>query len=150
MDLHVQESVEVGRPVDEVFAYVADPENSKEWSATIMDIRQDSPGPLQGVGDRFDVSQKFLGRTMQVPQEVVAFEPGRSYTLRTTDGPIQMTTSWACDPSTEGSRVTATFDGNAGTFFSLVGPILERAVRRQVRSDLETMRDLLESRGSAG
>lgn len=59
-----------------------------------------------------------------------------------------MTASWACEPSTAGTRVTATFDGNAGTFFSLVGPILERAVRRQVRSDLETVKDLLESRGS--
>lgn len=150
MNLHVQETVDVGRPVAEVFAYIADPENSKEWSATIMGIRQGSPGPLQGVGDRFDVSQKFLGRIMHAPQEVVAFEPGRSYTLRTTDGPIQMTTSWVCEPSTEGSRVTATFDGDAGAFFSLVGPILERAVRRQVRSDLETLKDLLESSGSAG
>ena len=148
MDLYVQESVEVGRPVDAVFAYVADPENSKEWSATIVDIRQDTPGPIHGVGDQFGVTQKFLGRRMQVPQEVVAFEPGRSYTLRTSEGPVEMTASWVCEPLTEGTRVTATFDGNAGTFFSLVGPILERAVRRQVRSDLETLKDLLESRGS--
>ena len=150
MDLHVQESVEVGRPVDEVFAYLSDPENTKEWSATVMDVRQDTPGPLEGVGDRFVLSQKFLGRSIQAPQEVVAFEPGRSYTLRTIEGPIQMTASWACEPSAGGTSVTATFDGNAGTFFTLVGPILERAVRRQLRSDLETLKDLLESKGSAG
>jgi hypothetical protein len=43
--------------------------------------------------------------------------------------------------------MTQVVEGELGGFFSLAGPLLERAGRRQFRVDLETLKDLLEAQG---
>jgi hypothetical protein len=47
----------------------------------------------------------------------------------------------------EGTRFTPRIEAEPGGFFELVGPVLERAIRRQMRTNLETLKDLLEARG---
>jgi hypothetical protein len=49
--------------------------------------------------------------------------------------------------SSEGTRFTPSIEAEAGGFFGLVGPVLERAIRRQMRTNLVTLKDLLEARG---
>ena len=34
-----------------------------------------------------------------------------------------------------------------GRFFKIAGPLLEKAAKRQVRKDLQTLKDMLEARG---
>jgi hypothetical protein len=46
-----------------------------------------------------------------------------------------------------GTRYTQVAEGEPGGFFALVGPLLERVGRRQLRTDLENLKDLLEARG---
>jgi hypothetical protein len=38
-------------------------------------------------------------------------------------------------------------EGEPGGFFGLVGPVLQRALRRQMRTYLEDLKDMLETRG---
>ncbi len=45
-DMRVEESVEINRPVEEVYEYVANPENLPEWSGMAIETRKDTPGPL--------------------------------------------------------------------------------------------------------
>jgi hypothetical protein len=42
---------------------------------------------------------------------------------------------------------TPCIEAEPGGFFGLVGPVLERIIRRQMRANLETLKDLLEARG---
>ena len=49
--------------------------------------------------------------------------------------------------SSEGTRFTPRIEAEPGGFFGLVGPVLERVIRRQMRANLETLKDLLEARG---
>jgi hypothetical protein len=51
--------------------------------------------------------------------------------------------------SSDGTRFTARIEAEPGGFFGLVGVVvLERAIRRQMSTNLETLKDLLEARGS--
>jgi hypothetical protein len=43
--------------------------------------------------------------------------------------------------------LTQVAEGEPGGFFGLVGPVLEMAGRRQFRTDLENLKDLLEAQG---
>jgi hypothetical protein len=43
--------------------------------------------------------------------------------------------------------LTQVTEGEPGGFFRLVGPVLEMAGRRQFRTDLENLKDLLEAQG---
>ncbi len=137
--IKVEETVEIGRPVDEVFPYVADPKNLATWAGVVVEVRTDG-------GDRFTLVQQFLGRRFETPCEVITSEPNRRYSYRSTGGPIPLTFTYTCESSGAGTRFTHTGEGEPGTFFSVVGPLFERAARRQVRHDVETLKDVLESK----
>ncbi len=137
--IKLEETIEIGRPVEEVFAYVADPENLATWSGVVLEVRKDA-------GDRFTLVQKFLGRRFESPCEVIASEPNRRYAFRSTGGPIPLTFTWTCEPSGAGTRLSEIGEGDPGTFFRLVGPLFEKAAKRQLRHDLDTLKDLLESK----
>ncbi len=83
-----EESVEINRPSEEVFSYVANPENLPEWSNLVLEVRKDKEGQLQE-GDRFSVVAKFLGRRFETPFEVSAHEPPRHHSDRSTGGPFE-------------------------------------------------------------
>ncbi len=46
-----------------------------------------------------------------------------------------------------GTRLTRAVEGEPGGFFKLADPLIERALKRQVKADLETLKDLLEAQG---
>ena len=83
--MRVEESIEIYRSVEEVFAYVANPENLPERSGLAIEVK-DAPGPLRE-GDTFTVVAKFLGRRFETPYERTSYEPNRRYTDRATGGP---------------------------------------------------------------
>ncbi len=50
--------------------------------------------------------------------------------------------------SSEATRFTPRIEAEPGAFFfGLVGQVLERAIRRQMRTNLVTLKDLLETLG---
>jgi hypothetical protein len=77
-----------------------------------------------------------------------AREPNLRHSHRSTGGPLEQEyTSTFEETAGGGTRVTQVVEGEPGGFFRLAGPLLERAVRRQFRADLGTLKDLLEARG---
>ena len=76
--MRVEESVEINRPPQEVFDYVANPNNLPEWSSLAIEVK-DAPDPLRE-GDTFTTVGKFLGRRFETPYERTAIEHNRRYT----------------------------------------------------------------------
>ena len=142
--MRVEESVVIGRPLEEVFAYVADPENLPEWASTVLEIRKHGSGPLQE-GQTFASVGKFLGRRLEMVFQVIAHEPPWLHSHRSVDGPIPNEWTLTFEEEQGGTRYTEVVEGEPGRFFKLVGPLLEAAGRRQLRSDLGTLKDLLEA-----
>ena len=70
-------SITVERPVEEVFAYVVAIENLSEWTPVILDS-----WPLEGnppeVGSTYIVKAELMGKTMEIPSEVIGYEPNRT------------------------------------------------------------------------
>ena len=141
--VRVEESIEINRPVEEVFAYSTDVENLPEWAGPVAEARKEGPGPLS-VGDQFTLVQKFLGRRFESPCEVIALEPNRRFEYRSWGGPVPFT--YTCMPSGAATRFTMIAEGEPGSFFKLVGPLFEKADKRQVKNDLETLKDIAESK----
>lgn len=145
-DMRVEESVEINRPLEEVFSYVANPENLPEWSGIVLDVRKEE-GPLRE-GARFTTVAKFLGRRFETPFEVVSYDPPRRSSHKSMGGPMpQEWTRTFEETASGGTRLRQIVEGEPGGFFRLAGPLLERAGRRQFRTDLENLKDLLEAQG---
>ena len=146
--MHVEESVEINRPPEEVFAYVANRENLPEWSAPIQEVRKETQGLLMEEGARFTTVAKFLGRRFETPFEVIVHDPPQRHTDRSTGGPFPQEFTHIFEEVEGGrTRLTEVTDAEPGGFFRLAGPLLEIAGRRQFRADLETLKDLLEAQG---
>ncbi len=144
--MRVEESIEIDRPVVEVYAYVTDPENLPEWSSLAIEVK-DTPEAL-GEGDRFTTVGKILGRRFETPFVRIGIEPNRRYTDRAAGGPVpDQAWTYTFEEEPAGTRLTRTVEGEPGGFFKLADPLIERALKRQVRADLETLKDLLEARG---
>jgi len=145
--MRVEESIEIGRPRKEVFDYVSEPDNFPEWTGTAIEVRKGAPGPLRE-GDTFTAVIKFLGRRFETPYERTSHDPDRLFKDRAAGGPIpdQDWTYTLEEVSGDTTRLTRAVEGEPGGFFKFADPLIERALKRQVRSDLETLKDLLEAR----
>lgn len=145
--MRVEESIEIGRPLKEVFGYVSEPDNLPEWTGIAIEVRKDAPGPVRE-GGTFTVAVKFLGRRFETPYERTTYEPDRLFKERAAGGPIpdqEWTYTFEEVPG-GATRLTRAAVGEPGGFFKLADPLIERALKRQVRVDLETIKDLLEAR----
>ncbi len=141
----VSESVVIERPREEVFAYLTDLQNFPEWGEVIRELRKETEGPPR-VGERYTVDIAFLGRRWEQAFEVTAYEPPQRYADRNTGGPFHDEHTYTFDEVAGRTRLTVTMDMQPGGFFRITGPLLEKAVRRQVGKELGTLKDILEAR----
>ena len=145
--MRVEESVQINRPVEEVFSYVSTVESQPEWSTSVIEVRKDTPGPPKE-GDTFTSVSKFLGRRFETPYRITSIEPNRQFSYHATGGPLpDQRWTFACEEVSGGTRYTQVVEGEPGGFFRLADPLLERALKRQFRADLETLKDMLEAQG---
>lgn len=99
------DSVTIGRPVEEVFAYVTDTSNDPAWHTDILEARKLSDGPI-GTGTKWHIRFKpFLG-TSEGDQEVVAFEPNRTEVMRGVAGPMNVMLTYLFEPADRATRFT--------------------------------------------
>jgi uncharacterized membrane protein len=74
--IHVEDEVEIRRPPSEVFAFVGNHENLPIWTEGVKRATRTTEPPV-GVGTRYVVVGRILGRRVESTYEVTAYEPGR-------------------------------------------------------------------------
>ena len=142
--MRVEESVEIDRPVEEVFTYVSDVANYPQWMAHVLEVRKQCPGrPEQGAG--FVVAIKSVGRRFETPYERTSYEAGRRYTDRAVGGPIP-DQRWhsAFEEVPAGTRFTRAVDVESRGVLRLLEPLQKRAAGRQLKKDLQTLKEIVE------
>lgn len=146
---HGEASIRIARPPDDVFAFVGDAANNPMWRKNVVRTEWLDDGPMR-IGRRGRQSARLLGREWTVEAEVVAWDPPRLVAWRTVQGPVSVRSWVRVEMDGTGSLVSGGADGG---FTGPVGRILTRlAVPRMIRqadADLQTLRGLLESRGSS-
>jgi uncharacterized membrane protein len=144
MGIDVETEVTIERPRGEVAAYAADPDNATEWYANIESVEWTTPKSL-AVGSRMEFVARFLGRTISYVYEIKENVDGERFVMATTDGPMQMETtySWSDAPS-GGTLMRLRNRGEPSGFSALLAPIMGGAVRRANRKDLTRLKQALE------
>ncbi len=144
--MRVEESIVINRPLEEVFNYVSEVGNYPEWMAHALEVRKDTAGPPQQ-SDRFTVAIKSVGRRFETPYERTSFEATRRYTDRAVGGPVP-NQRWDCtfQEVLGGTRLTRAVEAELGGLLKLLEPLQKRSTERQLRKDLQTLKDVLEAR----
>jgi uncharacterized membrane protein len=140
----VTTEIDIGRPVDEVAAYAADPDNAPEWYVNIESVEWKSPPPAQ-VGSTVAFVARFMGRRLAYTYELVVLEPSQRLVMRTAEGPFPMETTYTWAPTpTGGTHMRLRNRGEPAGFSRLAAPFIARAMRRANRKDLGQLKALLE------
>lgn len=143
--IEVTAGVDIDRPADEVFTFLADFENNPIWQRGMRSARFTSEPPLR-VGSTYDQQATFLGKQVVSSFEVVDLEPGRSVTITSTAGTFPITVTRSVEGiGSDRTRVSALVRGDVSGVFRLAAPLLHRIVQHSVRGDYARLKRVLEA-----
>ncbi len=146
--IRVEKSVFIGRPVEEVFAFVADQTNAPRWQAGVIQVRRTTAGEL-GIGTRHTFVRKFVGRRLEASNEYVTYEPSRMIAFKSISGPMDFTAGYRTTAMEGGTRLSTWIEMQPKGFSSLAEPLIAASLRREIQANLGVLKKLLEQREHA-
>jgi uncharacterized protein YndB with AHSA1/START domain len=141
---HAQRSVTIARPIEAVFAYLADGEKCPEWRSGVLDIKRVSGDG--GVGTRYAQGVKGpMGRRITADYEITAYDPNRAIEFQTTAGPARPHGRYELAVENEGTNLTFSLDAELGGIRKLLmGSAVQRTMELEVQA-LDRLKAVLEA-----
>jgi carbon monoxide dehydrogenase subunit G len=142
----IEDSIEINRRPEEVFAYVTDPSRIGEWQESVVTSRMEGTGP-PSVGTRASVTRRIgpIQRTMT--SELAQLDPPRGWSVRGIDGPVRGNVKGTVEPLEEGARSRVTIELELigyGIGKLLVPLIASPQAQREMPTNLRNLKERLE------
>jgi len=137
-------SIHIDRSPEQVWAYIADIDNLTVWNGAVVSAEAD--GPMQ-VGTRVRGQVKFLGKRMDYVNEIAEFDEGKRNIYRSVEAPFSWRGGTELEPEGDGTKVTSFIETeDTGGFFGKIGDAMAtKMYGRQMRQDLENLKEILET-----
>jgi len=139
----IEESVEIRRPADEVFAYTTDAKNWPKWQSTIPEAEQTSPGPV-GVDTTFKGTIRMMGLSMKWTARATEFEANRRFGKTIACGSITNEQQNTYESKDGGTRFTIAYDMKVAGLMKLFSPMIASAMRGGLKKALDNLKNLLQ------
>jgi carbon monoxide dehydrogenase subunit G len=137
-------SIDIARPVHEVWEYLTEPEHVPEWQSSAVSSHQISDGPM-GVGTLLEDERRFLGRRARSQVEVSEYEPEQLFTLHGLSGPVRFTVRHRLEEDDGGTRLHVEAEADPGGIGRFVRPMIERAAEHELKGDFARLKTRLEA-----
>jgi uncharacterized membrane protein len=136
-------SVTIGKPVEEVFAFVADGEKCPQWRPGVLDIKRVSG---DGVGTRYAQGVKGpMNRRIAADYEITVFEPNRRLEFQTVTGPARPHGRYDFERVEGGTRIAFALDAELTGFRKLLmGGMVQKTMDSEVHT-LDNLKRVLET-----
>ena len=125
--IRLQETIEVPRPIDEVFAYASNFGNTAQWDPGVVDSRKISRGPV-GVGTAFELQVRFGPRSIPMMYVVREYDPPKRVLLEGKGDSVHALDDIGFAATPRGTRISYTADISLLGAFSIVEPFLKGAL----------------------
>ena len=135
-------TVRLNRPVEHVFAFVADSKQLPMWQSNLIKSEVLTEGPLR-VGSRFQEVRLVRQKETEIQGEMTAFEPNRRFTTKTLSKP-EVTVSYSFEPENGGTRLRYEFGMVTRGLMRLLQPMILGSIKKDTASDFEKLKQLLE------
>jgi uncharacterized protein YndB with AHSA1/START domain len=133
-------SIIISRPVADVFSFLANTENDKQWRAGVIEITKTRG---QGVGTTYrQIVRGPGGRRIDADIEITEVVPDQRIAFKTTKGPVRPTGSYDLRASDGGTEVTFRLAANLGGLKKLMAPMVARTMKSEVSQLAELKRTL--------
>src|SRR4030095_13151057 len=134
----------IDRPVKDVFAFVANPNNMSKWNSAVVDLQQVTPGDV-GVGTKFKSVGELMGRRVEGEMQVTAYEPDSRCSYQVNAGPMQVNLTLAFKPVGTGTKASLNAQGNPAGFFKLEENVKARRGKFMMKENLARLKSQLET-----
>jgi len=135
-------TVTIRRPVEEVFAFVADGEKGAQWRPGVLDIKRISG---DGVGTRYAQGVKGpMNRRIAADYEITVLEPNRRLDFQTITGPARPHGRYDFVAVAGGMQLTFALDAQLrGMWKFILGGAVQSTMDTEVKN-LDNLKRILE------
>lgn len=147
--IKVRHEITIQEPIDEVFEFIANPENNPKWDSDYLMATIPSQEPI-GVGTIGKSVGLFLGRTYESTIEFAEFSPPHNVAHQITFGPMRMETRNGFKAVGEGTQIVHDRRIRLGGLKRLMEPFIGKRIRNKVIADLEQLQLYFRLKASAG
>jgi carbon monoxide dehydrogenase subunit G len=134
----------INRPLQEVFDFMIDPANAVQWISGAESAKWASAGPV-GVGSVIHQVGRFLGREVVSDAEITRFNPPNVWGQKFSSGPLKFENTNKYESKDGGTLLIQSFQGEMGGFFKLAEGLAIKQMQKQVESDGQRLKKLLEA-----
>jgi carbon monoxide dehydrogenase subunit G len=144
----LRSSAIIGRSVQDVWAFLSNPENEPRWHTDILEVKSASD-PDSGVGTRwvlgatYLVIVQFMGRN-EYEIEITGLEENRRVEITTQTGPMKPTATYLLEPADGGTRFLRHVDVPLSGPMRVLGPLMRRSMQKRNDRFVQNLKDLLE------
>ena len=142
----VKESIVIDRSREDIRAFLKQPEMTPMWQSNLVEYAQIDEGD-PGKGTRHRGVVRVAGRRVEWTSEITEWDPVGFYEFRSLESPFEWRIRYDFEEEGDGTRMS--FDqeiAEVGGFFGkLADPLVTRMYARDVKANLGTLKDLLES-----
>lgn len=143
MPVDTTATVRIACPPERVAEFLRDPANDPRWIGGIRTAQLVTPAPV-GVGTRVARVASFLGKKIEYVNEITALTPD-GLAMRSVQSPFPMQVDYGHRADgAGGTAASVRVRGEAGRFYRLAAPVLNRMVHRSISGDLRRLKRVLE------
>jgi uncharacterized protein YndB with AHSA1/START domain len=128
----------IARPIETVFAAVADVRTHPQWQAGLLQGEVETDHPM-GVGTRGVEVRKLFGRTARFPYEITVYDPPNAWGFRALAGPVRPAAVLTLSSCDNGTHVESEL-----TIPGPLGLLLGRAMLAQQQGNYLRLKELIE------
>ena len=143
MGILVQASCVIKRPIEQVFAFISNMENSPLYGRTIKSTKV-SNGPIS-VGSVFHEESRLMDRRINSVAEVTEYDPPTRFSYTNRIGNIRERATFTFEAVGEGTRTSLAGEAKMGKLAELLAPLFSRMLRREVQSLFKSLKGALET-----
>jgi hypothetical protein len=147
----IARSIEIARPVADVFAYVADFANDVAWRANVIEMKPlgNESDALGGRWSRQIEVRKVPGKIVESEAVVIEWERDAVIAVERASGPIRPRATYRFSPAGQGMRLdfelSIALRGASVLAWPLVQLFMLLAIRPAVPKDLQRVKQRLEA-----
>jgi hypothetical protein len=142
--IEVEQSVVRSRPLEGVFAFLADFENWSQWQPDLRESEQTSRGPMD-VGTTFLQVLEVGGQRIKLFCEVTEYAKDEKLSFAYARDGLSFRLSFYFEPVKGGTRIISKGEGRMSGVSSLFEPLVDRKANDQIKTSLDDLKGLLES-----
>lgn len=141
-------SVNIARPIDEVFSYLSDLRNLPAWNSAVQVTRSTSTETTR-VGSTYTMERQLPTGHATNQLEITAYDQPREFAIGTTSGPTPFRYRYRFSMESSETVVQLEAQVELPRAAALLGRLAVSGVRRGVDDNLATLKQILERRPSA-